>query len=123
MSKDIVKAKAEKLKGKKAKVKKYKTEPVGTKELKLPKPVLEGLEEHFRGAKLSKVRVHVGGNIMEVAKELKAMAFTIGENVYVRKAGDAKNNELLAHELTHVIQQSNGKMPKKSKPGTALVSK
>ena len=89
MSKDVVKAKAEALKGKKAKVKKYKTEPADTKELKLPKPVRQGLEEHFSGAKLSKVRVHVGGNIKDVAKELKAKAFTIGQNIYVAKSGDA----------------------------------
>ena len=122
MSKETVKAKAEALQGKKASVKKYQTEPADTKELKLPKDVREGLEEQF-GAKLSKVRVHIGGNIKDVGKELKAKAFTIGQNVYFTKSGDAKNSELIAHELTHVIQQSGGKMPKKSKPGTAFVSK
>ncbi len=122
MSKDEVKAKADALKGKKAKIKKYQTEPSGTKELKLPRDVKAGLEEQF-GAKLSKVRVHIGGNIKDVGKELKAKVFTIGQNVYLTKSGDAKSNELLAHELTHVIQKSGGKMPKKSKPGTAFVTK
>ncbi|MFD3189766.1 DUF4157 domain-containing protein [Sedimentitalea sp. HM32M-2] len=123
MSKDSVKAVAETQSGKKASIRKYQTEPADTKELKLPKDVREGLEAHFSGAKLSKVRVHMGGNIKEVGKELKAKAFTIGQNLYVTKSGDAKNSELLAHELTHVIQQAGGKMPKKSKPGTAFVAK
>ncbi len=117
-----VEAIAQNLAGKKAKVKKLKTEPADTKEKKLPKVVREGLEKHFR-TRLTKVRVHTGGNLRDVCKELKAKAFTIGENIYFKKIGDAKDPALLAHELTHVIQKSQGKMPKKAKPGTALVCK
>ncbi len=122
MSIDEVKQVAESLSGKKAKVKKYTTEPAGTKSVKLPKDVLKGLEEVF-GTKLAKVRVHTGGNIKDICKELKAKAFTIGEDIYFLKPAAAKGNKLLAHELTHVIQQSQGRMPKKAKPGTALVCK
>jgi len=118
---DITKI-AQNLAGKKAKVKKLKTEPADTKGKKLPKDVQKGLEEHFR-TKLTKVRVHTGGNLRDVCKEMKSKAFTIGENIYFGKPADAKSAELLAHELTHVIQKSSGKMPKKAKPGTALVSK
>jgi hypothetical protein len=122
MSVEEVKSTAEGLAKKKARIKKLKTEPADTKEKKLPKDVLDGLEEHF-GTNLSKVRVHIGGNAKEVCKELKTKAFTIGENIYVAKSSDAKNSSLLAHELTHVIQQSGGRMPKKAKPGTALITK
>lgn len=122
MSVDEVKQIAESLEGKKAKIRRFQTEPTGTKAKKLPKDVLKGLEEHF-STKLTKVRVHIGGNIKDVCKELKATAFTIGHDVFFKNPGHAKDSKLLAHELTHVIQQSHGKMPKKVKPGTALISK
>lgn len=122
MSTQDIKQVAENLAKKKAKVKRLKTEPADTTDKKLHKEVRKALEEHF-GIKLTKVRVHTGGNLKEVCKELKVKAFTIGENIYFAKPGEAKDNELVAHELTHVIQKSSGKMPKKAKPGTALVSK
>lgn len=112
---------AEALGGKKAKRKKVSSGPEGTKEKKLPKEVRAGLEQHF-GAKLSKVRIHSGGNIKDVCKEVKARAFTIGNDVYFMRPGDAKNSELLAHELTHVLQQGHGRMPK-PKDGLAWTSK
>lgn len=122
MKKEDVIQKAQSLKGKKAKIKKLDQDPQGDKVFKLPKEVKAGLEEHF-GAKLAKVRVHAGGNLIDLNKKLKSKAFTVGENVFVKKPADAKNSDLLAHELTHVIQHSGGRMPKKSKPGTAFVSK
>jgi len=122
MSVEDVKQTAEALKGKKAKIKRYKTEPADTKATKLPKDVQKALEEHF-GTRLTKVRVHTGGNIKDVCKELKAQAFTIAQDIYFKTPAAAKDKKLLAHELTHVIQQSQGKMPKKAKPGTALIAK
>ncbi len=122
MSIDVIKQVAENLAKKKSKIKKLKTEPADTTDKKLHKDVRDALEEHF-GISLTKVRVHTGGNLRDVCKELKTKAFTIGENIYFAKPAQAKDNELVAHELTHVIQRSAGKMPKKAKPGTALVSK
>lgn len=107
---------------KKAKLKKLDKEPEGTKAKKLDKDVMKALEESFPKAKLKNVRVHTGGNATEMAKSLKAKAFTMGSDIYLAKPGDAKNKTLLAHELTHVIQQSQGKMPKPM-PGKALTSK
>ena len=120
MSKDSVIAKAQALEGKKARLKPCDEAPSGTKVKKLPKDVIDGLEEHFN-VKLNKVRVHTGGNIAEIGRKLKAKAFTIDQNIYLVKSGDVKNSELLAHELTHVIQQSGGKLKKKTKPGKALI--
>ena len=114
-------AMVEALGGKKAKRKTVKTAPADTKEKKLPKDVRDGLEKHF-GSKLAKVRVHTGGNIKEVCKELKAKAFTMGHNVYFMRPGDAKKPEMLVHELAHVLQLSHGKIPKE-KEGEALIAK
>lgn len=122
MSKDSVIAKAKSLGGKKARMKTCAEAPTGTKEKKLPKDVMDGLQEHFN-VKLNKVRVHTGGNIPEIGRKLKAKAFTIDQNIYLVKSGDVKNSELLAHELTHVIQQSGGRLKKKTKPGKALIGK
>lgn len=119
---DDVKSTAESLKGKKAKVKALDSQPEGTKSIKLPKAVKEGLEEHF-GAKLSKVRVHFGGNAMQMCKEVKARAFTQGNDIYVSKPAFAKDSTFLAHELTHVIQQAGGKKMPKVQEGKALTTK
>ena len=122
MGKDNVIQKAKSLVGKKAKLKNCNKVPTGTEEKKLHKDVKAGLEEHF-SANLSKVRVHTGGNIKEICRELKAKAFTVDQNVYFMKSGDAKNPELVAHELTHVLNLYGGKIKKKSKQGKALVAK
>ena len=117
---DMVKSKADSLKGKKAKPKKIDTPPTDTNVKPLPKDLQKALKKQF-GCDFSKVRVHTDGNIKEMSKQLKAKAFTIDQNIYLQKASDAKNKELLAHELTHVVQQSGGKL-KKSTKGKALVS-
>lgn len=122
MPDDEIKKITTQLKGKKAKVKSLDSKPEGTKAIKLPKDVKNGLEEHF-GAKLTKVRVHFGGNAPQMCKELKARAFTMGNDIYVSKPGFAKDSHLLAHELTHVIQQAGGKKMPKAQEGKALTTK
>jgi len=121
MAEDIKKI-AEDLKGKKAKFKSLDGVPEGTKALKLPKDVLDGMKQVF-GANLSKVRVHVGGNSAELCKQIKAKAFTSGSNIVVMKPGFAKDSGLLAHELTHVIQQAGGKKMPKEQSGKVLITK
>lgn len=110
-----------KLKGKKAKLKPLPEEPADTKATRLPKELRTELESHF-GANLSKVRVHTDGNSADLCKKLNAKAFTYGQDIFLKKAGDAKDQKLLAHEMVHVLQQTNGKVPKQKK-GKALVSK
>lgn len=119
---DDVKTIAESLKGKKAKFKALDVKPERTKAIKLPKAVSDGLQEVF-GAKLNKVRVHFGGNAMTMCKEVKAKAFTNGQDIYVSKPAFAKDNALLAHELTHVVQQAGGKKMPKEQKGKVLVTK
>ncbi len=81
----------------------------------------KALEDQL-GVDLGKVRVHTGGNVPDLAKELGARAFTIGTDIFFANPGDAKDPEMLAHELTHVVQQGGGRMPKE-KDGKALTSK
>ena len=116
-----VQAKADALQGRKAKLVSCAEEPVDTKAKKLPPAVLATLEEHF-STKLKNIRIHTGGNAPEIAKSLKARAFTIGADIYFAKKGFAANNELIAHEVVHVVQQAGGKAPK-PKPGKVLISK
>ncbi len=66
------------------------------------------MEPRF-GADFSKVRVHHGGNATKLNRAISAQAFTHGHDIYL---GSGKNDldtsagkRLLAHELTHTIQQ------------------
>lgn len=118
---DIVKTTVEDLKGKKARIKKVDAAPTDTKFKKLPSDLAKAMRESFKGD-FRKIQLHTGGNIKDVSKQLKAKVFTIDQNMYFAKAGDAKDLGLIAHELTHVAQQNGGTMPKTSK-GRAFVSK
>lgn len=55
------------------------------------------------------VRVHADASAHELATELGAKAFTSGKDVFFKEGSyapeDAQGKELLAHELTHVLQQ------------------
>ena len=65
--------------------------------------------EHAFGADFSGVRVRTSATIDTAADGLQADAFTVGREVYVRRAlyrpGTAAGDTLLAHELTHTLQQ------------------
>ncbi len=122
MPQDKLSGAIEKVGTKKAKAKTLEEEPLGTKAKKLPSDVLAAMETSFPKAKMRHVRVHFGGNATEIAKTLRAKSFTIGTDIYLAKKSDSANSELLAHELTHVVQQGNGKMPK-PQSGKALTSK
>jgi len=64
------------------------------------------------GHSFSKVRIHADGQAAESARAVNASAYTVGQNIFFgpqRYApGTAQGNRLLAHELTHTIQQSQG---------------
>jgi len=59
------------------------------------------------GADLSQVRVHTDEAAHEGARKVGAEAYTAGKDVYFAHSRDpeAGHDELLAHELTHVLQQ------------------
>lgn len=64
------------------------------------------------GHDFSSVRVHTGGAASESAKAVQAHAYTVGENIVFGSGGYNPDSEhgrtMLAHELTHVVQQRSG---------------
>jgi len=74
----------------------------------LPAPVRTSMERRF-GANFGGVRVHTGDGAARQSAALNAHAFTIGPNIYFGRdkfqPHSAGGQELLAHELTHTIQQ------------------
>jgi hypothetical protein len=61
------------------------------------------------GADFSGVRIHTGSESDSLNQSLNAKAFTTGQDIFFRKGeynpGSSSGKELLAHELTHVVQQ------------------
>ena len=72
-------------------------------------PARQNLEGHF-GADLSGVRIHADNEAATLSRELNAQAFTVGSDVFMGEGKfDPTSREgqgLLAHELTHVGQQT-----------------
>jgi len=66
------------------------------------------MESSF-GRDFSRVRVHSNPNASSLAQQLSARAFTIGHNIFFRSGEppltSRAGQHLLAHELTHTIQQ------------------
>ena len=62
------------------------------------------------GADFSKVRIHTGGVASQMNRDISARAFTHGSDIYFNQnqyqPGTSGGRELLAHELTHVVQQN-----------------
>jgi Domain of unknown function (DUF4157) len=69
------------------------------------------MEDRF-GHDFSGVRVHTDAQAAESSLAVEALAYTVGNNVVFGANQYAPNTnhgkQLLAHELTHVIQQTNG---------------
>ncbi len=67
------------------------------------------MEPRF-GADFSGVRVHTNPQADTLNRALSARAFTTGRDIFFRggeyRPGSASGRELIAHELTHVVQQS-----------------
>ena len=64
------------------------------------------------GADFSQVRIHNNAEAVQMNGELGARAFTHGSDIYFNSgqydAGATEGKRLLAHELTHVVQQGKG---------------
>ena len=72
------------------------------------------LESQFN-ADLSSVRVHTDTPAAAAAETLGADAFTTGSDIYFAEGryapGTRDGQHLLAHEVAHTVQQSDGRMP------------
>ncbi len=66
------------------------------------------MESSF-GTDFSNVRIHTGDYAVQMSQELNAQAFTAGNDVYFNSGkydpNSASGKHLLAHELTHTVQQ------------------
>jgi hypothetical protein len=71
-------------------------------------PEVRAFMEPRFGADFSSVRVHTGSESVQMNRELGAQAFAHGSDVYFGAGKSPENNELTAHELTHVVQQNGG---------------
>ncbi|BAZ29537.1 OmpA/MotB domain-containing protein [Cylindrospermum sp. NIES-4074] len=69
------------------------------------------MEPRF-GADFSSVRVHTDSTTVQMNKELGAQAFTHGSDIFYGAGKAPGKNELTAHELTHVVQQTGVVQPK-----------
>lgn len=74
----------------------------------IPGPVRQKLEAQF-GADFSGVRIHTDSAAVLLADALKAQAFTRGNDVFFNDGkfdpSSREGEHLLAHELTHTVQQ------------------
>jgi hypothetical protein len=81
----------------------------------LPGDVQSFMESRFQ-ADFSSVRVHSDTHADQLARSVDARAFTVGSNIVFRSGQFMPETEdgkrLLAHELTHVIQQNGAGAPR-----------
>jgi len=89
-------------------------------------PDVKGEMESRLGHDFSDVRVHNDSQAHESARSVNAHAYTVGSNVvFQRDSFDPSSSEgktMLAHELTHVVQQRSGPVDGTSTGGGIKVS-
>ncbi|BCL35121.1 DUF4157 domain-containing protein [Nostoc sp. MS1] len=79
--------------------------------------IKQPMEQAF-GADFDTVHIHTDAQSDKLNKSIQARAFTTGQDIFFRQGeyspGSNSGKELLAHELTHVIQQNGGAVQRKS---------
>jgi hypothetical protein len=84
----------------------------------LAKQIREPMEQAF-GANFSGVRVHTDAQSDGLNQSIQAKAFTTGQDVFFRqgayKPESRDGQELIAHELTHVVQQRGNTIQRKTR--------
>lgn len=101
--------------------------PAATRAIRAPgagtplQPATRGALEPRLGADLSGVRVHSDGASHRAATSLQARAFTHGRNVWLGPGESQNDLRLMAHEVTHVVQQDGlvRRQPADDQPGGA----
>ena len=73
----------------------------------LPRAVRQRIEPHF-GTSFRDVRLHDGPADRRAAARIGARAFTHGQRIWLGEGESHTNTRLMAHELTHVVQQTRG---------------
>ncbi|WP_224367838.1 eCIS core domain-containing protein [Hyalangium versicolor] len=91
----------------------------------LPAGVRQEMSERF-GVDLGRVRIHSDEGAQRAAQAVHARAFTVGEEIFTSESlspHERGGRELLAHELTHVVQSYEGRTAtgaRMSQPGDTL---
>lgn len=92
-------------------------------------PLDEGVRtdmEARMGQDFSDVKVHTGDAADASARSVSAHAYTVGSNIVFQRGaydpGSTQGQTLLAHELTHVVQQRSGPVDGKPAAGGVSVS-
>ena len=89
----------------------------------LPEAVQRHLEQGLNHD-LSGVRIHDDAEADKMAKGVNAIAFTTGKDIFFQSGKFNPNTqsgmELLAHEVTHTVQQSKGQVGKGIDPDSGL---
>ena len=89
--------------------------------------VRQPMEQAF-GAGFSGVKVHTGGQADVLNRSLNSRAFATGQDIFFKQGeynpGSRGGQELLAHELTHVVQQTGTvqRQPGKESKGSATAT-
>ncbi|MEP0755211.1 DUF4157 domain-containing protein [Trichocoleus sp. Lan] len=77
----------------------------------LAQSIRQPMEQAF-GADFSEVKIHTDAQSDQLNQSIQAKAFTTGQDVFFRQGayepGSREGQELIAHELTHVVQQNGG---------------
>lgn len=81
-------------------------------------PMLQGKLESAMGADFSRVKIHNDGQADRLSRSIQAKAFTTGNDVFFKQGAYNPNSKggqtLIAHELTHVMQQNSGAVQRQS---------
>ncbi len=85
----------------------------------LAQSILEPMEQAF-GADFSGVKIHTDAQSNQLNRSIQAKAFTTGQDIFFREGayepGSRGGQELIAHELTHVVQQNGSAVQRSLQP-------
>jgi Domain of unknown function (DUF4157) len=103
----------------------HSTPSAGGRNQRLPQHLRHYYEARL-GRDLSRVRVHVGHGAGEAARATHSRAFTVGQDIVFgdsQYAPDTPGGQrLLAHELTHVVQQNSAGAHRTGRGGGPSIS-
>jgi Domain of unknown function (DUF4157) len=91
----------------------------------MDRPTQSFMESRF-GTGFSNVKIHTGDYAVQMSRELNAQAFTVGSDIYFNSGKynplSESGKHLLAHELTHTVQQGAAtQIQKTGEEGSALI--
>ncbi|MBD1837207.1 DUF4157 domain-containing protein, partial [Coleofasciculus sp. FACHB-501] len=91
----------------------------------LAQSIREPMEQAF-GADFSGVKIHTDAQSNQLNRSIQAKAFTTGQDIFFRagayEPGSRGGQELIAHELTHVVQQNGSAVQRSLQPITPTVT-